>query len=90
MIKKIIGLSATIGDTIYIGNRKTKYVNEDVVRTIRISGDTLHDYEYFTQDNELICSEKNFERTQCLLGDYVFCTHEALRDAYMKKEKIGD
>lgn len=47
MIKKIIGLSATIGDTIYIGNRKTKYVNEDVVRTIRISGDTLHDYDRY-------------------------------------------
>lgn len=90
MIKKIIGLSATVGDIIYWGNRKTKDVTENVIRTIRISGDTPHDYDYFTQDNELICSEKDFERTQNLLGDYVFCTNEALRDAYMKKEKIGD
>ena len=63
MDRLIVVLSATIGDIIYYGNRKTGEINDFKINNISITkknNDLI--YEYYDMNGNYICNEKDLTR----------------------------
>ena len=87
MTRKIIALSAKVGDTIYYGYKRTGATYEFLVHHILITekeNNTI--IEYYNKYNQYICTENDLLKIK-LIEDEIYCTHEALRNAYMNNER---
>ncbi len=87
MERLIVELSATIGDTIYYGNRKTGEINDFKINNISITrknNDLI--YEYYDMNGNYICNERDLTRIK-FLGDDIWSTHAVLRDFYLRRER---